>query len=114
MFAAQSAFGGYGPLLALAFLICGIVSFTTVGALHGILRDRFPAIYESLGRPTQFANNSPQNSFAVLRFVLGGRFKETHDSEVIRLCHFIRVFTYSYWGIFVAVVVWGFVSSASQ
>jgi len=51
-----------------------------------------------------------KNSFAVLGFV-SGRFRETHDAEVIRLCRFIRAFNYAYLAFFVAVVVAGFVLS---
>src|SRR5947207_4107524 len=112
MLAAQDTFRGFGPLIFLAFLVCAVVSYATMAQLHRLLRERHPAVYDSLGQPTLFWNNSPKNSLAVLGFVLGGRFKQTHDPEVIRLCRFIRAFSYSYWTFFLAVVVLGFVLSA--
>jgi len=112
MLAAHDTFRGFGPLLFLAFVVCAVVSYATMAELHRMLRDRHPAVYESLGRPTLFWNNSMKNSFAVLRFILGGHFRETGDPAVIRLCQFIRAFSYTYWAFFVAVVVLGFVLSA--
>jgi hypothetical protein len=112
MLAAQDTFGGFGPLIFLAFLVCFIVGYATMAQLQRMLRERHPAVYDSLGQPTLFWNNSPKNSFAMLGFILSGRFKETHDPEVIRLCRFIRAFSYSYWAFFIAVVVMGFILSA--
>jgi hypothetical protein len=67
---------------------------------------------DSRGQPTFLWNNSMKNSFAVLVFILGGRFTEAHDLEVIRLGRFLRVFSYAYRAFFLAVVVLGFVLSA--
>jgi hypothetical protein len=94
------------------FILCAVVSYATTSQLLLFLRTRHPAVYDSLGQPTLFWNNSMKNSFAVLAFILGGRFKETHDPEVIRLGQFLRVFSYAYWAFFIAVVVLGFVLSA--
>jgi hypothetical protein len=114
MVATQDTFRGFGPLLFFGFLVCAAVSFATMAHLHRLLRERHPAIYDALGRPTLFWNNSIQNGFAMLRFILGGQFREIHDPEVIRLCRFVRVFSYAYWAFFIAVVVLGFVLSASR
>jgi hypothetical protein len=112
MLAVQDTFRGFGPLLFLVFVLCAVVSYATTSQLLRLLRERHPAVYDSLGRPTLFWNNSMKNSFAVLAFILGGRFRETHDSEVIRLGRFLRVFSYAYWAFFIAVIVLGFVLSA--
>jgi hypothetical protein len=112
MLAAQDTFRGFGPLIFLAMLCCVIVGYATMAQLQRMLRERHPAVYDSLGQPTLFWNNSMKNSFAMLGFILSGRFKETRDPEVIRLCRFIRAFSYSYWAFFVAIVVAGFVLSA--
>jgi hypothetical protein len=98
MLAAQDTFGGFGPLIFFAFLFCFIVGYATTAQLQRILRERHPAVYDSLGRPTLFWNNSMKNSFMML--------------GVIRLCRFIRASIYSYWAFFVAVVVAGFVLAA--
>jgi hypothetical protein len=112
MLAAQDLFGGFTPIIFLVFFLCLIVSYTTMAQLHRALRERHPAIYDSLGQPTLFWNNSMKNSFAVLGFILSGRFRETDDLEVIRLCRFIRAFNYAYLAFFAAVGVAGFVLSA--
>jgi len=112
MIAAQDTFRGFAPVIFLVFLISFIVSYAMMAQLHRVLRERHPAIYDSLGQPTLFWNNSMKNSFAVLGFILSGRFRETHDAEVIRLCRFIRAFNYAYLAFFVAVMVAGFVLSA--
>jgi hypothetical protein len=112
MLAMQDTFRGFGPLIFLVFAVCFVVSYATMAQLHRILRERHPAIYESLGQPTLFWNNSPKNSLAVVGYILSGRFKETGDAEVIRLCRFIQAFSYTYWAFFVAVVVLGFILSA--
>ena len=112
MLAAQDTFRGFAPVIFLVFLISFIVSYAMMAQLHRVLRERHPAIYDSLGQPTLFWNNSMKNSFGVLGFILSGRFRETHDAEVIRLCRFIRAFNYAYLAFFVAVVVAGFVLSA--
>jgi hypothetical protein len=113
MLAAQDTFRGFGLLIFLAFLGCAVVSVAMMSELFRLLRERHPAVYDSLGRPG-FLNNSIQNGFAVLRFILGGHFRRTQDAELIRLCRFIRVFSYSYWAFFIAVVIVGFILSVSQ
>jgi hypothetical protein len=113
MLAAQDTFRGFGPLIFLAFLGCAVVSVVMMTELFRLLRERHPAVYDSLGRPG-FLNNSIQNGFSVLRFILGGYFRQTQDAELIRLCRFIRVFSYSYWAFFIAIVIVGFILSASQ
>jgi hypothetical protein len=112
MLAAQDTFRGFGPLIFIAFLFCAAVSYAMMTQLYRMLRERHPAIYDSLGQPGSFWNSSMKSGFAVLAFILGGHFRATHDTEVIRLCRFIRVFSYVYWVFFVAVVVLGFVLSA--
>jgi len=111
MLAAQDPFGGFSPIIFLVGFLCLIVTYAMMAQLHRALRERHPAIYDSLGQPTLFWNNSPKNSFAVLWFILTGRFRETHDVEVIRLCRFIRAFNYAYLAFFVGVVVAFFVLS---
>ena len=112
MLAAQDTFRGFAPVIFFVFLISFIVSYAMMAQLHRVLRERHPAIYDSLGQPTLFWNNSPKNSFAVLGFILSGRFRETHDVEVIRICRFIRAFNYAYLVFFVGVVIAFFVLSA--
>jgi hypothetical protein len=114
MLAAQDTFRGFGPLLFLIGAIFVVTGFGASRRLYRILRDRHPAVYESLGQPTLFWNNSPRHGFAMMRFILGGHFSDTGDAELISLCRFIRVMTYLGWGFFIVVIVLGFALSAAQ
>ncbi len=114
MLAAQDTFGGFGPLFFLVALVCVIVSYAMMARLYRMLRERHPDIYDSLGQPTLFWNSSLKNHFAVMGFILRGRFKETQDAEIIQLCRSLRVFAYGWWAFCVVVVVAGFILSASR
>lgn len=80
--------------------ISWIVVFICMGgmALHGfllrMLRRDHPAVWESLGKPTLIANNSPKNSLATLRFLFRGDFEELDDARLVRYCRFLRCFDF--------------------
>jgi hypothetical protein len=114
MLAAQDTFGGFGPLLFLIGAILIVTGFTASRRLYRILRDRHPSVYESLGQPTLFWNNSPRHGWAMMRFILAGHFNATGDEELISLCRFIRVMTYLTWTFFIVVVILGFSLSTPQ
>lgn len=67
-------------------------------ALHGfllrMLRLEHPTIWESLGRPSLIANNSPQNSLATLRFLFKGDYEDLDDAKLVRYCRFLRLFDF--------------------
>ena len=112
MLAAQDTFRGFGPFIFIVLFVCVIVGWATAARLDRALRERHPGIYDSLGQPTPFWNNSMKNSFAMLGFIFSGRFRETQDREIIRLCHFLRAFHCAYFALFITVVVLGFILSA--
>jgi hypothetical protein len=112
MLLTQDTFRGFGPLIFLVGLVCVIVSYAMMARLYRMLRERHSEIYDSLGQPTLFWNSSLKNHFAVMGFILRGRFKETRDPEVIQLCRSLRAFAYGWWALLFAVVVAGFILSA--
>jgi hypothetical protein len=75
--------------------------------MYRILRTRHPEIYDSLGRPTLFLNNSIQNSFAVQKFIFLGRFRQIDDPELVRLCTFLRAFSICYTISFFCLAIFG-------
>ncbi len=98
-------FGLVMPVL-LAILVVSVVAwFSVMSRFYRILRTRHSATYESLGRPTLFLNNSPQNGLATLRFLLGGKFRQLKDPELQRLGSFMQVFFYVYCAVFVSFAV---------
>jgi hypothetical protein len=96
------------PFLILA--ACVVVWFPLVARLHWLLRTRQPDVYDSLGCPTLILNNTAENGWAFLRFILAGGFRNIDDSEIVRLCSFMRVFFIAYTVLFVGVVVFGVAS----
>src|SRR5262245_16284049 len=88
------------PVLAtLAVTLCLIGLALNAVFLHR-LRQNFPAVWESLGRPTLIANNSPRNSLTTLRYILTAEFRQLPDDNFIRYCEFVRAFNIVYLVIF--------------
>src|SRR5436190_3398311 len=93
------------PLLLFSMLMASVIAwFIMATHLFRLLRTRHPDVYDSLGRPTLILNNNVQNGWLFMRFLLGGRFEKIDDAETLRLCQFMRVFAYCYFGLFIATV----------
>jgi|SRR5206468_5590896 len=90
MLAVQDLSVGFSPIIFLLVFLCLLESYATRAHLYRLLRERHPAIYDLLGQPRLFWNDTVKNWFAVQGLLFSGRFRETHDAEVIRLCRFIR------------------------
>jgi len=89
----------------------GSVLFVTLTAifvagmvLHGFflrrLRQKYPNVWESLGRPTLIMNNSPRNSLASLKYLFTAQYRELPDQSFVRYCDFLRIFDLAYGLIF--------------
>jgi hypothetical protein len=50
----------------------------------GLLKDKHPDVWTSLGSPTLFLNNSPKNNIAVLRFLRRREYLRVGDAELTR------------------------------
>ena len=83
----------------------GLGLLLIVGALQTrrlirMLRERHERVYESLGRPTLFLNNSVSNGARLMAFLWRGRFKETSDRELIQCASRLRVIQAAYFALF--------------
>jgi hypothetical protein len=51
---------------------------------------RHPLLYEALGRPAPLAVTDIKGDLALLRFLLGGRYRFLDDRRLVRLCGAMR------------------------
>src|SRR5271154_2611829 len=68
------------------------------------LRTRHSALYESLGSPTLFQNNSPRIQVSFLIFLFGFSWRRLGDGAMIRACSSMVVLFAIYFASFVAVL----------
>ncbi|HEY7214728.1 MAG TPA: hypothetical protein VIC28_08865 [Thermoanaerobaculia bacterium] len=54
------------------------------------LSRRHPLVYASLGRPAPLAGSDLRGDVALLRFLLGGRYRFLEDRGLVRLCGAMR------------------------
>jgi hypothetical protein len=54
------------------------------------LSRRHPLLYNALGRPTPLAGNHLRGDVALVRFLLGGRYRFLEDRRIVRLCGAMR------------------------
>jgi hypothetical protein len=82
-----------------------LIWFCLCGWTFRRLRMRHSALYESLGSPTLFRNNSPRIQMSFLMFLLGFSWRRLGDGGLIRACaSMVALFT-TYLILFVAVLV---------
>jgi hypothetical protein len=74
-----------------AALVIGIVVYLIqMARLLGRLGERHPQVYESLGRPSLFLNNTPRNNLLVLGWLWRGDFEGLGDTDTISRCRSVR------------------------
>jgi hypothetical protein len=64
--------------------------------LCGALSERHPLVYAALGRPAPLAANGLRGDVALLRFLLGGRYRFLDDRKLVRLCGAMRTLLFVY------------------
>ena len=62
-----------------------LVWFAFAARLFRLLREEHGEVYESLGSPSLFLNNSVKNNWLSLRFLATGSYRELGDKRVTRL-----------------------------
>jgi hypothetical protein len=67
------------------------------------LSRRHPLLYDALGRPTPLGGNHLRGDVALLRFLLGGRYRFLEDRRIVRLCGAMRALLCVYFLFFLAV-----------
>lgn len=56
------------------------------------LSRRHPLLYDALGRPAPLGGSDLRRDMALLRFLLGGRYRLLKDRGLVRLCGAMRAF----------------------
>jgi len=82
-----------------------VVGFVLQYIFLSRLRTQFTPVWESLGRPTLFANSSMQNSLATLRYLWNRGYCSLEDTRFIRFAGSLRVYLICYLAYFAAFVV---------
>lgn len=85
-----------------------IFGFALHHALLTHLRSQHAALWESLGKPTLFKNNSPSNNISTQKFIWARSSLVIPDPDLKRLILMSRVLAIIYGGWFVATVILGF------
>lgn len=67
------------------------------------LSQRHPLLYNSLGRPAPLEGMDFRGDFALLRFLLGGRYRFVEDRPLVRLCEAMRALLCGYALFFVTI-----------
>jgi|SRR5690348_3392350 len=94
----------YAIMFAILAVACG-VGFILQYIFLSRLRTQFTPVWESLGRPTLFANNSMQNSLATLRYLWSRGYRTLENESFIRFAGLLRVYLICYVAYFAAFVV---------
>jgi hypothetical protein len=90
------------------------VWFVLISWLFRRLKRQHPAMYERLGSPSLFWNNSIRNNWLFMKFLLGSRWRELGDASVATACRFMRVFLVVYLMLLVALIGGTFAMALSQ
>jgi Trk-type K+ transport system membrane component len=78
------------------------------------LRSRHPAVWESLGRPTLFMNNSIANGLAVMRFLWRKEYEALNDRDFAQKARVLRTLSIAYLFLFAVIVVIQFYVSGGE
>ena len=78
---------------------CSLIVLVIIGyAMHNNflnkLKEKYPAIWSSLGSPTLFANNTPQNGLAVQKYIFKKDYKTLDDKKFISFCDSLKCSVY--------------------
>jgi hypothetical protein len=82
-----------------------LIWFGLILWVFGRLRSRHPLVFESLGSPSLFWNNSPRNNFRFLRFLFSAESKGLEDRSLARVCIFMRFYLVAYTVLFLTLMI---------
>ena len=80
------------PLLFVVYWTSVLLWCLMASRLCWALSRRHPLLYDALGRPTPLAGKGLGGDFALLRFLVGGRYRYLQDRGLARLCGAMRAF----------------------
>jgi len=84
------------PALFAVYWLSVLVWSLLAARLCGALSERHPLVYAALGRPALLAATGLRGDVALLRFLLGGRYRFLDDRGLVRLCGAMRAFLFVY------------------
>ena len=79
------------PVLFVVYWTSVLVWCLLASRLCYDLSRRHPLVYASLGRPAPLAGSDLRGDFALLRFLLGRRYRFLGDRRLVRLCGTMHV-----------------------
>ncbi len=97
-----------GSIFVTAWLILmtmAAIWFPTLFWFFRRLRIQHPSVYESIGSPSLFWNNSMRNNWLFFKFLWSSRVKELNDLALTRSAVFMRIWLVIYTALFVACLV---------
>jgi hypothetical protein len=80
-------------------MVAVLIWFVLVSMLYRLLRESHAAVFESLGSPSLFLNNTIKNGLLTLKFLATGSFRELGDRRLTRLGTVMQIY-------FVAYMIW--------
>jgi hypothetical protein len=81
---------GLFPVLFAVYWSSVLVWCLLAARLCDGLSERHPLVYDALGRPAPLASRGLRGDIALLRFVLGRRYRSLDDRGLTRLCGAMR------------------------
>jgi len=92
-------------LLVAALVVMVPVWFVLVSRYFSFISANHPCLYQEMGQPSLFGNNTPTNNISFLRYVCGNEYLLSGDDQLISRSLFLKRFFYSYLVIFIAVII---------
>jgi len=101
-------------VLFFLLLVAAIVGLAVTQAFLREMRSRHPGLWDELGEPSLWMNNSIHNSLAVLRFLWRKDYQTLGDPEFARRAEFLWTYQIAYLIFFGATIVWVLADSFSH
>jgi hypothetical protein len=92
-------------IMFIILIALAIVGLFLHNAFLKLLRKLFPMVWEDLGSPTPFMNNSIANSMLVVQYLLKRKYKVLGNANLTRLGDFVLIFSIAYLIFFVVVII---------
>lgn len=80
------------PVLFAVYWSSVLVWFLMASRLCATLSLRHPLLYDAMGRPALAAGSDFRGDLALMRFLLGRRYRFLDDRRLVRLCGAMRAF----------------------
>lgn len=102
------------PVLMITLALSAIFGLAMQHRFLSILRTRHPSVWEGLGKPTLFVNNSISNSFSVIGYLFRQKYLSLDDPRSIRLASFLRNYLIAYFCLFLVTMITFFMTQGPR